>query len=46
MVTIKTVLQEERDALLTWLQVKRLPTDVREGMEISLDKIERVLGIN
>ncbi len=46
MTTIKTVLQEERDALLVWLEAKRLPIDVRQGMEISLDKIERVLGIN
>jgi hypothetical protein len=36
------VLREELAALRIW-QTAKLPNDVREGVEISIDKIERVL---
>jgi hypothetical protein len=38
-----TVLEEEREALLTWRESKDLPPDVLEGIEISLSKVEGVL---
>jgi hypothetical protein len=37
------VLREERDALMTWLGADGVPTDVREGIHISIDKIDTVL---
>ena len=37
------VLREEKEALIIWLTSSELPEDIREGMEISLDKIENVL---
>lgn len=38
-----TTLREELEALHYWQCVTRIPADVREGMQISADKIERVL---
>jgi len=37
------VLQDEKEALIIWLTSSKLPKDIRQGMEISLDKIETVL---
>ena len=37
------VLQDEKEALIIWLTSSELPEDIRQGMEISLDKIETVL---
>lgn len=38
-----TVLREELAALTIWIDAISLPSDIREGMEISIHKIETVL---
>ena len=38
------VLQDEIEALETWKKAKGLPKDVREGIEISISKIETALS--
>ncbi len=40
---VKEVLEAEVDALEVWLAAPSVPEDVRVGMEISLDKIKRLL---
>ena len=40
---LRTVLQDELDALRIWREAKPLNADVREGIEISISKIESIL---
>jgi len=40
---LRTVLQDELDALRIWREARPLNADVREGVEISISKIESIL---
>src|SRR5436305_13204192 len=41
---LRTVLQDELDALRIWREARPLNADVREGVEISISKISSVLN--
>jgi len=40
---LRTVLQDELDALRTWRTAKPMNADMQEGIEISISKIESIL---